>query len=163
MMLRMAIIGRCLLVGFVMGSVLSSQSLHVAPSATDGKTPGLFAVLIDSPAGKAPVALQWEFSIPAAIAVKTSDISIGKAAESAKKSITCAGKPATEEAAHYTCILAGGQAAIGNGAIAVVGYQSKVDVHGAPVRVAIENVVGVSVEMKQISLPNAAAIITIRK
>jgi hypothetical protein len=151
-----------LIAGTVSAAILSSQSLHVPPSSTGAKTPGSFSVMIDSPDGKAPVALQWEFSIPAAIAVETADITIGKVAESAKKSITCVAKSAKEGAARYACILAGGQNPLGNGETVVVRYRPKKDVQGAPIRVAIENVIAVSADLKPVSIPNADAIIRIR-
>ena len=74
----------------ISAAVLLGQSLSAPPSQTDAKTPGVFAVILASPPGKAPAALQWEFSVPAAVAIGTADITIGKAAESARKSLTCA-------------------------------------------------------------------------
>lgn len=149
--------------GVVSAALVAGQSLHVAPSETNIKTPGSFSVIIDSPQGKAPVALQWEFSIPPAIEVKIADITIGKAAEAAKKSVTCAAKAPGEGVTRYACILAGGQDALGNGPIIVVRYRSKADVQGAPIRVAIENVLGVSADLKRIAIPSANAIIKIRQ
>src|ERR1700691_167344 len=96
----------------ISAAIVFGQSLHVPPSRTDLNTPGVFSVALDSPPSKAPVALQWEISDPPAIAIGTSDITIGKAAESAGKSLTCAprtAKPPLQRRTAYACILAGGQ------------------------------------------------------
>jgi len=142
-----------------------SQSIRLQPSAPDGKSSALFSVVLDSPAARAPVALQWEFAIPPAILVSKEDILIGKAAELAKKSLICA--PKTNKSAglggvRYSCILAGGQDPIGAGTIATVRYCAQTDVHGAPIRVAIEKILGVSADLKRIEIPNADAILTLR-
>ena len=120
--------------------------------------------MIDSPQGKAPVALQWELSVPPAIAIKAMDITIGKAAASAGKSITCATmatKPAVPVEVRYACILVGGRNPIGNGPVAVVQYRAQADVQGAPIRVAIDHVIGVSADSKPMPIPNVDAIIEI--
>lgn len=140
------------------------QSLFVSPSRPDPKTPGVFSLTIDSPLSKAPVALQWELSVPPAIAITTADITIGKAAESARKSLTCAKRaaPAKQREMRYACILAGGQDPISNGPIAVVQYRAQWDVKGVPIRVAIENVLGASADLKRIPIPNVDAMIDIK-
>ena len=97
------------------------------------------------------------------IAVKAADIPIGKAAESARKSLTCAAKPGRERISRYACILAGGQDPIGNGQIAVVQYQAQWDPKGTPIRVGIENILGVSADLKRIPIANVDAVIEIRK
>ena len=56
------------------------------------------------------------------------DVTIGKAAESALKSLTCAvrsSKAAGQRRFRYACILAGGRDPIGNGAIAIVQYRAQ--------------------------------------
>jgi hypothetical protein len=160
----MTSLAKCVISVLLSAVILFGQSLRVPPSRTDLKTPGVFSVTIDSPPGKAPVALQWEFSVPPVIAIKTEDITIGKAAELAQKSLTCAAmatKPAMQRKMRYACILAGGQNPISNGPIAVVEYRAQWDVKGAPIRVAIENILGASADAKRIPIPNADAIINI--
>lgn len=154
-----------LILGVSWAVIVSGQTIRVPASSTDHKTPGAFSVNLESPADKAPVALQWEFAVPPAIVIRTADITIGKAAQSAQKALTCAmsaSKPDAPGAVKYTCILAGGQAAIGNGTIAVVQYRAELDVDGAPIRVALTKILGVSADLKQIAIPNTAAIITIK-
>jgi hypothetical protein len=118
--------------------------------------------MLDSPPEKAPVGLQWEFSIPPAIAVDKADITIGRAGEAAKKSLTCAGKAGAERIMRFACILAGGKDPIGNGAVAVVKYRAQRDVGGAPIRVSIEKVLGVSADLKRIPMESTFGIIRIR-
>jgi hypothetical protein len=76
----MGFLSRCVISAWISAVVLCGQSLRVPPSQTDLKTPGVFSVTIDSPPDKAPVALQWEFSVPPVIAISAVDITIGKAA-----------------------------------------------------------------------------------
>jgi hypothetical protein len=150
--------------GLISAMILFGQSLHVPPSQTDLKTPGVFSVTIDSPPDKAPVALQWDFSVPPVIALSAADITIGKAAAAARKSLTCTirtTKPAAR-GMRYACILAGGRDPIANGPIAVVQYRAQWDVKGAPIRVEIENVLGASADLKRIPIPNVDAIIDIQ-
>jgi len=153
---------RFLAAGLLSAVVLAGQTLKVPPSETDRQKPGTFTVMLESPQSKAPAALQWEFTIPPAIAVDAKGITSGKAASSAGKSITCAKKPGGEGAVRYACILAGGKGALGDGPIAVVQYHAAEDVGGAPIRVAIENVLGVSADLKRVTIPNTEAIIRIR-
>ena len=144
-------------------SAIYGQSLHVPPSTADRKSPGEFSMILESPAGKAPVAMQWELSVPPALAIEKDDISLGKAAETAKKSLTCAAtKSQISGGTQYVCILAGGQEPIGSGPIAMVRYRAQADVQGAPIRVAIQKVLGVSADLKKIEIPNAVAIIKIQ-
>lgn len=149
----------------IFAMILLGQSLRVPPSQTDLKTPGIFSVTLDSPPGKAPVALQWEFSVPPVIEVTTADITIGKAAESARKSLTCAArsaKPAAQRSVRYACILAGGRDPIGNGPFVVVRYRAHWDPKGAPIRVTIENILGASVDLKRIPIPDVDVTINIQ-
>jgi hypothetical protein len=149
----------------IFAAILFGQSLSAPPSHSDGKSPGIFSVILDSPPGKAPAALQWEFSVPAAIAIVPADITIGKAAQSAHKSLTCAArssKPPVQRRLRYTCILAGGRDPIGNGSIAEVEYRPQWDVKGAPIRVTIENILGASADLKRIPMENVDARIEIQ-
>ncbi len=158
-------LARSLVSAWMLATGVSGQSLHVPASTADRKTPGVFSIILDSPPGKQPVALQWEISVPPAIAIGTADIGMGKAAESAHKSLTCAAsakKPATQGGMRYACILAGGKDPIGDGPIVTVHYRAQADVQGAPIRVVIENVLGVSTDLTRLEIANVGAIINIR-
>src|SRR5579863_5720143 len=115
----MSAIAKDLFLGSVFAAMLLGQSVSVAPSATDRNTPGSFTLTLDSPQGKAPVAIQWEFAIPAVLNVKVADLKAGKAAQAAGKSLTCASKTGAGPGNRYACILEGGQAVIANGPMAI--------------------------------------------
>lgn len=144
--------------------ILCGQSLHISPSTAAANTTGSFSIALDSPVGKAPVALQWDIAIPPALAVGTSDILIGRSGEMLHKSLTCAPrkKDGPQQGVSYSCILAGGKEPIGNGPIATVHYRAQADVHGAPIRVSIESVLGVSKDLKRIDMPHVDAILKIQ-
>ena len=87
---------------------------------------GSLLLTIESPEGKAPLALQWEFTFPPNVAVDLADIAAGSAAESAQKTLTCRAVARTKDGAQgsvYGCILAGGQKPLPSGPIAVVRYR----------------------------------------
>lgn len=138
--------------------------MRVPPSSTHRKSHGSFAVFLDSPPGKAPVALQWEFQIPAALKISAEDIAVGKAAEAAGKSLTCAVRPHQPAAGGttYTCILAGGVRPITNGNIAVVRYEVPAGGRRERIGVMIEHVVGVSLDAKSTGIKGTTAVITVR-
>lgn len=144
---------------------LFGQSLMIPPSSTSLKTSGVFTVNIDSPPGKAPVAMQWEFWVPPVIAMSPMDVRIGTAAESSGKSLTCAIRehdPPRGRGRRCACILEGGTAPIANGPIATVQYRVQWAVNGGPIHVAVERVLGVSADVKPIPIANAQGVIDIQ-
>lgn len=143
-------------------ALLSAQALTVPPSETAQNTIGTFSLLLSTPVDRAPLALQWDLSLPPVIAVRTEDITIGKAAQAAGKSLTCALRhPKTaSRRINYTCILAGGRKSLGDGPIAQVQYRAQWDPKGAPVQLEIENVLGVSGHLDRI--PMASVNVTVR-
>ena len=156
---------RCLGSAVLAGGMLWGQALRVSPSTAERNTTGSFSIRVESPSAKTLVALQWDLVVPPALAIGTSDILIGRTAETAHKSLTCAqrsGKDGPPRGVRYSCILAGGRQPIGNGPIATVRYRSKADVGGAPIRVAIERVVGVSADLKRLDIPNVDALVKVR-
>jgi hypothetical protein len=144
---------------------LFAQSLREPAVRVDPKTPGVFSLSLDSPPGKAPVALQWEFSLPPVIAISREDITIGKAAESAGKYLQCtnmAVHPTAQRRLRYACVLAGGQDPISDGPIAEVKYRSQWDVKGVPIRLAINHILGASADLKRIPFPDLDVIINVQ-
>lgn len=161
----MAIRSYYLLAGMFSALGLWGQSLHVALSQTDRNRPGIFTVEIDSPPGRAPAPLQWEFLVPPALSVQLADITIGKAAQAAWKTLTCAAnskQTGMPGAVRYACIVAGGREPLGSGALTEVHYRAQADVGGAPVRVAIQRVQAVSADVKPLAIGDAEAIIHIQ-
>jgi hypothetical protein len=147
--------------GLALGLLASAQSLHVTTSQADHDRPGLITVALEAPKNKAPVGLQWEISVPAALTVEKDDISAGKAAEAAHKALTCsaARKAETQPTTRYVCVLVGGNEPIGNGPVLVIRYRAHIDVQGAPIRLAIEKALGVTADLKSMAIPGVEAII----
>src|SRR5450759_5843021 len=75
---------------FVLASAgLWAQSLSIPPSTVTRGASGSLLLRLESPQGKAPLALQWEFTFPPNVVVDLAAIVAGSAAESAKKAHTC--------------------------------------------------------------------------
>jgi hypothetical protein len=147
---------------FVFSTLAFGQNLRVQSSRASTGSISSMAISLDAPPGKAPSTMQWEMTFPPAIVVNAMDISAGEAAEADGKAITCAKTDAKTEVKNgvkLACVLAGGRKAIRNGPIAVIHFRLQTDVGGAPVRVPIENIVGVAVDLKRIPIPNIDAII----
>src|ERR1035437_799087 len=107
---------------------LWAQSLSIAPSTVTRGASGSLLLTLESPQGKAPAALQWEFTFPPNVVVDLADIAAGSSAESAQKALTCRSVEKTKDAGQgsvYGCILAGGQKPIPNGPVAAVRYRSE--------------------------------------
>ena len=152
---------RCVAVVFMFAAIAFGQTLHLLPFQAEKNAPRAFSISIDFLRGKAPVALQWQLSVPPVIAITTTDITIGKAAQTAGESLTCTAKAEIQRRSQYYCILAGGQNPIINGPIAMVHYRVRWDTKGAPVRVSIEHILGASVNAEPIVISNVDATIDI--
>jgi hypothetical protein len=102
---------------------LYGQSFRLIPPAVR-RASGSITVLLISPPGKEPVALQWRISVPHEVLVKVSDIGTGSSAESVQKEITCAAVEDRKQpgVSLFACILAGGRKTIPNGPIATIRY-----------------------------------------
>jgi hypothetical protein len=151
--------------GLVCSGVLWSQSFHVPATTINKNGAAEFSILLNSPEGKAPVALQWEFRVPTALVMTAADVTVGQAAESRGKSVVCAagGKgPVPKDGVRYTCILAGGINRIANGPVAVVHYRVESSAQRGRTQVAIESAKGVSLDLKSTAIADTTALITIR-
>src|SRR5262252_5582308 len=83
----------------LISSAVRPQSMNITPSAAAPGRSGSLLLVMNSPAGKAPLALQWRFTFPEGITVDLRDLVAGGAAESAGKSLTCSlsGKPSKSQ------------------------------------------------------------------
>ena len=141
------------------------QSLHVPVSEPSAGGEGVLSIELDSPQPKGPTALQWEVAVPAVVAIEVGDLAVGKAAQSAGKSLNCGRKKredSTPGPTRYVCILAGGTAPIPSGAVAEVHYRVREDPDRAPIRVGIENALAVFLDLTQVKMPDADAVIKVR-
>lgn len=151
-------------IGSLWGALLSGQSLSVPPSEVSLNAPSTFSVVLDVPPDRALLALQWDLSVPPVIATRTEDITIGKAAQAAGKSLTCALRPVKRASRRirYTCILAGGRKPLSDGPVADVQYHAQWDHKGAPAQLEIENVLGVTEHLERVPMANVDVPIHIR-
>ena len=120
---------------------------------------------LQSPPGKAPVALQWEFTFPQSVVVDLADIVAGSAAESVEKSLTCRAVEKASNAAKrsvYGCILAGGKKPIPNGPIATVHYRVPLEIRHIAEKVRVGKAVGVTADLKRIEIQGLDAAIVVK-
>jgi hypothetical protein len=148
---------RFLLLLGALGS-MQAQSLQILPSPPANHGIASFRIMLASPAGREPVALQWKLWFPEGVTVALGDIVAGSAAESAGKALTCsalsAGK-AAEKGSVYGCILAGGVKPIPNGPAAVV----RCTIRTPEVAVRIRGALAVAPDLKRIDLKDSEATI----
>jgi len=129
------------------------QSLDVQAAAGQDSKSGSAIVSILSPAGKEPVALQWEFSLPLSIQPDPRKVQAGEAATQAKKSVRCeilANRQGKDQICR--CILAGGVSPIPNGPVAILPYFLARSAHPGRYDVEIKNAFAVSGDMKKIAV-----------
>jgi hypothetical protein len=148
---------------FLVGSTaLWAQSISVPPSTAKRGASGSLLLVLDSPPGKAPVALQWKFVFPEYVTVALADIAAGSAAESAKKSLTCTAiaKPANAGPV-FACILAAGRQPIPNGPVANLRYRISLGAPPLSGKVNVENIIGVASDLRKLAMGNVEGSITI--
>ena len=148
---------KLVILGGVGAVVVMGQSLRIVPSKATGDTSGPFTVMLELSPGKEPVALQWEFAVSPVVAIRKTDIEIGRTAKLAGKSLTCVAKASNPGS--QVCVLAGGQKVLGAGPIAVIKCRARAHTHREPIRVAIQNALGVSVDLKRIDIRGVDSVI----
>ena len=144
---------------------LWAQALSIPPSLVTRGSSGSLLLILDSPPGKAPVALQWQFTFPPNVSVDLADLIAGSAAESGQKALTCRGVGDAKEAAKsavYGCILAGGQKPIPNGPIVIVRYRVPREIRQIPEKVRVGKIVGVTADLKAIEMGAVEAAVVIK-
>ena len=141
-----------------------AQTFLIPPSMVTRGGSGSLLLALESPAGKAPLALQWEFTFPPNVAVDVADIVAGSAAESAQKVLTCRAVKTKDGAqgSVYGCILAGAQKPIPNGPIAVVRYQVPAEIRQIAEKVRVWKAIGVTADLKSVELASTQATITVK-
>jgi hypothetical protein len=141
-----------------------AQSLLIPPSMVTRGGSGSLLLTLESPAGKAPLALQWEFAFPPNVVVDAEDIVAGSAAESAQKALIC--RPLKTKGGGqgllYSCILAGGQRPVPNGPVAVVRYRIAAEIRQIAEKVGVAKALGVTADLKSVELASTQAAITVK-
>jgi len=124
----------------------------------------MIELALASPAGKEPLALQWDLRIPLAPAALVDDrLLVGFVAREAAKSLYCAPPTKMDETHTVRCILAGGRKPIPNGTIALL--KLKIATH-APIgstRVRVERGLAVSRDLEQVPLRVVETTVAIRR
>jgi hypothetical protein len=142
-----------------------AQTLLVPPSVVTRGGSGSLLLTLASPQGKAPLALQWEFTFPPHVVVDLADIVAGSAAESAQKALTCRAmqqKKDIGQGSVYSWILAGGQKPIPNGPIAIMRYQVPPEIRQIAEKVRLGKAVGATADLRKIELEGTQAVITVK-
>lgn len=140
-----------------------SLQLHIEPGAS-GKD-GSMEVALESPAGKEPLALQWEFSFPAPIQIEPGQAMAGPAAEGAQKSIRCAIQVNYRGAKNQVCrcILAGGLRPIPDGSVATVKYHVIQKTRPGKYEIGLKKAIAVTGENKKTPIKDSQAQISVSK
>src|ERR1019366_6147297 len=144
---------------------LWAQSLSIPPSTVTRGASGSLLLTLASPQGKAPAALQWEFTFPPNVVVDLADIAAGSSAESAQKALTCRSVEKTKDAGQgsvYGCILAGGQKPIPNGPVPAVLCGFPLNVRQIAEKVRVGKAIGATGDLKRVGFEGAQAVITVK-
>lgn len=143
---------------FVTALPVWGQMLHLSAVAGRPGEKVTVELSLDSPAGKAPAALQWETIFPAQLMEIEGEASeTGRAAKESGKSVTCAERKAYA----YVCILAGDQKPIANGPIAIFHFKIRTEAQAGTSAIRIERAEGVTVDLRRLTLKDTAATVTI--
>ncbi len=122
--------------------VVRGPSIRLSPAA--GK-PGYQAeteIVLDFPAGKEPLGLQWKVVVPAGQLSLDAGVEPGAAAKAAGKALRCG--RAKNEGANRTavCILSGGPKPVPNGTVALLKLRIEPNAKPGVAKVRIENALG---------------------
>ena len=141
-------------------STLAGQELRLSSAIAGLGDRVAIEVALESPEGREPLALQWTASIPLANLIPE-QILLGTAAQQANKTIHCI-RADQSGSAVYHCVVAGGQAALGNGAMALIILRILAKARPGREQLRTEKGIAVSKETKKVSIPDASASVTIR-
>ena len=144
---------------------LTAQTLLLPPSVVKHGASGTLLLTLQSPAGKAPLALQWEITFPQDVTVDLADIVAGSAAQSAEKFLTCKAFEKSKDTAQgsvYGCILAGGEKPIPNGPVAIVLYRVPPEIRQIAGKVRVGKAMGVTANLKGIDIEAVQAAIVVK-
>jgi hypothetical protein len=120
-------------------------------------------VALAAPAGKAPLALQWEISYPATqLGLGDNDIALGAAAKGVGKALTCKGWPQDAGTYIYRCVLVGGAERVPVGPVAVLSFHVRANARPGTATVRLSNALGVSADTQPIQMDSTQADVLIR-
>jgi hypothetical protein len=141
-----------------------AQTLLIPPSRVARGGSGSLLLTLESPAGTAPLALQWEFTFPPNVVVDAPDIVAGSAAGASQKALACRSVKTKDsgQGSVYVCILAGGEKAIPNGPVALVRYRVPPETRQIAEKVRVAKALGVTADLKSVELASTQAAITVK-
>jgi hypothetical protein len=136
-----------------------AQQLRISSaSGTRGNAVSI-AVVLTSPAGKAPAALEWETRGPAGqLEPEAERAMIGKRAAKAGKTLRCA----VREGNALRCIIAGGKNAIPNGEVAKLYFRIPARAIAGDAQVRLVNGGAVTSDARRTPIPPAESKVGIR-
>ena len=122
-------------------------------------------IVLSSPAGKEPAALQWETSFPAKqLTLAGAAPLIGFAAHGAGKTINCSGTVDTKKGRIvHRCLLVGGNKLIANGPVAVLTLKISPAARPGKIPIRIEHAMAVSGSAEKTDLKDSEDAITVRR
>ena len=148
----MAFPGVCLCQSLRLSSVAALQGDRVA-----------IEISLASPDGDAPQLLQWETTIPTArLSFLENQLQAGPASQASEKSVSCATKINNPDTRTLTCIVGGGLKTIPNGVVALLRLRILPDAPTGPAPVNTARGVAVLPGLKEVLLPAAKTIVTVR-
>ncbi len=142
---------------------LAAQSLSLSGAAATRGEEVALELSVDSPTGKEPLALQWDFSIPATLVMVSCAMPPGSEAERVGKTLKCAAAGKGEGTTESRCILAGGDKPIPNGPVAMVRLKISKEASAGAMRIRVGQGTAVSRDLKQVPLGPVEATVTVRK
>lgn len=137
----------------VLGQDLSISPVQGAPGESV-----TMEVSLNSPAGKQPVALQWETVFPVELLeLEGSGAEASPAARDSGKLVTCAARKAYS----LVCILAGGRKPIANGSIAIFHFRIRAEARMGTSTFTIQGAEAATMDVQDIRLKDAEGSLTI--
>jgi hypothetical protein len=144
--------------------VLWGQNLRLSSASASRGDQITIELSLESPAGKEPLALQWEAKVPVAISpIDEKSFTDTTTAKQAGKALHCAVNGKSADSYTARCILAGGQKPIPNGSVGLLRLRIPMDAAVGTVRIRVENASAVSRDSKAISLAPVETLVTVRK
>jgi hypothetical protein len=147
-------------------ATLLAQTLEFSSAGAPGGGRVTLEVALRSPAGKAPLALQWETTIPAGqLSLVDRNLPPGPALQATEKSLNCSVRVAkTKGSAEFTsvCIIAGGLAPIPDGVVALLRIQVAPDAPTGFHRLRVEGI-AVARDLKETPLKVTEPVVTVRE
>ena len=137
------------------------QTLQIPPVTVNRESANILRLVLTGRPGHPVSALQWELIVPRGLQIDAPHVVVGTAAESAGKSISCSNRNAPKGKI-CVCVLIGGVQPIPDGAIAIVKFSTSGNTPKGKATVRVQNILGVSADLKKLPVPDSAGIITVQ-